>query len=534
VEQILVDYPQKVFANEELVYLIENDSLDKSVRHAAYLAFCVGGELEDIKRLAHHMDFSYRDQGGNHAFHYAAIYNRPDVMSWLAADVECFRVIDLDLRADIILFAAQNGSLECMRLIDKPKSQGGLGWDINIIKRGCTPVTFAAKAGKSEMLKLLISSREDGGCGLPVDKKSIKILGAAYKLGESNTHQIKYRRKKFTRQTSFIEVTSLNTEKAKIYKPDSLLGKGGFGRVRLFRDEKNPANTLAVKSLNFDSDVVGDNEYELLFSVLAIGLEMNFLKLAYPDESPYEVKVVSDQQGRVDYRAVMPVVTGLCFLATVMTIIESPAQFAALALRVIKEIHRLHELGITHGDINQNNMLIKKTDALEYGLPVFNVHFIDFGSACNRNEDAPRCMEGNIFTPPELVRDDDAILLAHPSQDIYALSHVFGLSLAFRAQRDASFLGEIDKQFPSITKLCTKGACKSPNERPDLKNILESLTSELKLWHKKQNLNRFSTLSASVSDMTLLFKRDPETRRDNMPAAKVSDQSRHKKAGCFR
>ncbi len=522
VDQLLVDYPQKVFANHELVYLIENDDLDKSIRYAAYLALCVGGELEDLKRLAHRMDFSYRDQGGNHAFHYAAIYNRSDVMSWLAADVECFRVIDLDTRADIILFAAQNGSLECMRLIDKPKSQGGLGWDVNITKRGSTPVSFAAKSGHREMVRLLILSRENGGFGLPVDKASIRILGGAYKLGNALNPEINYRRKKITREQSFIELTSLNTGERRIYKPESLLGKGGFGRVRLFRDESNPARTLAVKSLNFNSDLVGEDQYGLLHDVLAIGMEMHFLKLAYPGESPYGVKIIYDKQGRLDYRAVMPVVSGLNLLTTVINIIANPAQFAALALRVMQEIHRLHELGIIHCDINLNNMLIEKTPAFEYGLPVFKVHFIDFGSASNRNEDAPISFGKNLFTPPELIRNDEVILPAEPSLDIYSLAHAFGLSLAFRGQRDANFLNVINKQFPSISRLCTKGISENPQDRPDLNSNIELLTNELKQWHnkqhyKQQNLIRFSNISASMRDLTTVSKHKSERECENRP-----------------
>lgn len=526
IEKLLVDYPHTVFANEELIYLVENDTLQQRVRNAAYLALCDGGELDDLKRLAHLMDFSFADQCGLNAFHYAGIYNRPDVMSWLATYVELFREINMQDRTDIILYTVHNGSMDCLRLIDMPKPEGGLGWDVNVSKRGHTAVTIAAKARQYEMLKVLISSRDHGGCGLPIDNMTIRILGDQYKLRDFKNTQIKYSSNVLTKQESVIELASLTANKSVIYKPAGLLGEGAFGRVRLFQDEKNPVNTLAVKSMNFDTDLVDTDDGELLFDVLDIGKEINFLKSAYPDESPCGIEVFIDQYGRIDYRAVMPALSGLGLLATVINIIDSPSQFAALLLSIIKEINRIHELGIIHGDINMDNMLIIKSDELEYGLPVFKVHFIDFGAALYRNENATAFSYKGLFTPPELVRDVSAVLSSHPSQDIYSLSHAAGLSLAFRKKSDANFSDVLDRQFPSIRLLCESGTSDDPKERPALNSIIDSLSSELRQWSKNQILNKFSNISTSVRNMSLLFKRDSGKKCDSVPAANSVFSSR--------
>ena len=136
-----------------------------------------------------------------------------------------------------------------------------------------------------------------------------------------------------------------------------------------------------------------------------------------------------------------------------------------------KELHRLHDIGIIHGDVNAGNVMINVESNQ------FKIRWIDFGNAYDMGdlqECAEMSAEERLWLPPELCQASAKKLQPHPSQDIYS----FGCLLEAILDKHPSY-PDLKKAFPSIHAF--KGTAKNlnPTDRPTLEAFIQNLAEEL-------------------------------------------------------
>lgn len=269
------------------------------------------------------------------------------------------------------------------------------------------------------------------------------------------------------RRNSLVEITDHETGEISKFKPEKELGSGTYGMVRLFKfnDQKiavKSPHTKETKELNRrdvkEKHVDTDHEFELM-------------REAYPEEFPF---YLTHFEGKAnikeyfhDYRMVIPFFTGTK-LANFIETIEHTLDFAKLLLLVAAELLRLHSIGIIHGDVSENNIIVHiDNDEIK-------IYFIDFGLAYRITEPANlNVVEYNYLAPERLQKD---LLQAHPSQDVYSLASLAKRLLSKMGDewRDY-FLGK----YSVVDNLIKSSLTKDPNNREHLNYFVANLFSEI-------------------------------------------------------
>lgn len=258
------------------------------------------------------------------------------------------------------------------------------------------------------------------------------------------------------RRDSFVEITDNETGEILKFEPEMQLGSGSYGLVRLF---SHNGNKIAVKSPHKKS-TQELNRKDVKEKHVDTNHEFALMQQAYPDESPF---FLTQFEGKAnikeyfhDYRMIIPFFTG-AKLADYFSDVAHTKDMAVLLLRVACELLRLHSIGIIHGDVSENNIIVHVDNA------EITIYFIDFGLSYRITEYANLDVYDYKYLAPERLQKDP--LRAHPSQDIFSLASLFNRVLSGMGEDwRAYFLNK----YPVFAKFIKSSMSKDPNERETL------------------------------------------------------------------
>ena len=170
------------------------------------------------------------------------------------------------------------------------------------------------------------------------------------------------------------------------------------------------------------------------------------------------------------------------------TIAKAPIEKKLLLLKIIADsLARLHEHGVVHADLKPNNILIK-----ESGTGSFVAKIIDFDSSylVGNQPDSEEVQGDMPYLAPETCRylfGEDINLT--PKADIFAAGLLFhqyftGKLPLYPATYDAAYEALLDGETlflseslpPSLSDLIGSMLEKDPDNRPDMKSVLNRLT----------------------------------------------------------
>lgn len=277
------------------------------------------------------------------------------------------------------------------------------------------------------------------------------------------------------RRPSWFASINLRNETVSLFEPVKELGRGGNGIVRLFKTG-NGEEKIAVKSLK--NDKINCSKDEEFNSTKYLNREAEFNRLAYPDDKLYKTFAISYSKGKKEIytnRYIMPYVEGKTAYE-IITTINCPILLAKITLEIVKELYRIHCLGIVHGDLNYNNIMIDLDKTM---TPI--IRLLDFGFSyfINNNDDNANLWKpkySDIWIAPEICTGNKEVVKPHYNQDVYALGYL----LKFTLQKNTSFQ-ELIQLFPSINKFISNSMVKNPCSRPCLNQFRDELSEELKI-----------------------------------------------------
>lgn len=174
--EVLGAYQQK-YDLEEVVALVTDEGLNKSIRHAAYIYLIVHADLDTLKNLAAHIDFAIKYAYIADAVLRAVVSGRQDVLAWLIQE----KNLSLDVRdyygAGPVYTAIKHGQVEMLQTLLKPVKEGGYGLSLDVHIDGAGPVMCAVWHGQVEMLKVLLKPKAEGGYGLSLNVQNNHGMG---------------------------------------------------------------------------------------------------------------------------------------------------------------------------------------------------------------------------------------------------------------------------------------------------------------------------------------------------------------------
>lgn len=293
--------------------------------------------------------------------------------------------------------------------------------------------------------------------------------------------------------TDLIETLSVfNTQTGQVeqYKPDIFLGAGSYGTVRKFTYN---GNALAVKMPRnpkclYEGNWLDKKEFNHVWR--EIKNEYHALNRAYPNEGPYTLQRLEKKKGDgvyYTYCMTMPCVAGKVLWDYIKT---APSEkLALLFLECAKELNRIHELGVIHGDIKINNILVNEI------ADTFDIHFIDFGYAYYPNQINPTLDVGDNFAP-EISNHESQTYIGHTSQDVYALARMFDDEMECADLGGRHAVGHSLKMkefqqffsmYPSIKSFMQSALKTNPAERPTLPEFIARLSNDIEQIKKQSN-----------------------------------------------
>lgn len=222
--------------------------------------------------------------------------------------------------------------------------------------------------------------------------------------GQKDIDAVVYEKKApaMRRQQSTIFFTQGNELVEKYFPSEQPAAEGAFGHVRFFVG--NQGHEIAVKS------PVGEFKDPQNFDGVNIIKSCKFFNKVYPDY------VGTLHIWKTTFRQVMPKLPGAILFEKIETCSE--AEYVDMLLAIASELNRLHSLGIIHGDIKPNNILI---DDSVY--PV-RAYLIDFDFSYDIDGYATTTtIKGCTYWAPE--RRECIELKANVAQDIYSFSVLF-------------------------------------------------------------------------------------------------------------
>ncbi|MGJ3502442.1 protein kinase domain-containing protein, partial [Piscirickettsia salmonis] len=176
--------------------------------------------------------------------------------------------------------------------------------------------------------------------------------------------------------------------------------------------------------------------------------EKDFFKKAYPNE-----EALFKQTEGCDGRLVMPLFPGDNFHETLKKYPESAHE---IVLAVALELQRIHNLGLQHGDIKFDNVIIEE----KHG--VFNAKFIDFGFAYETPGEATATSEICPYFAPERTRLTDyqvsryqvtKVVRADFSQDVYSFGYMLAYAHRHAVKMPQAFYGFISNAQNEVATL---------------------------------------------------------------------------------
>ncbi|OAJ33973.1 protein kinase domain-containing protein [Piscirickettsia salmonis] len=212
------------------------------------------------------------------------------------------------------------------------------------------------------------------------------------------------------RSGSIIE-RKLENGSIETYQSVGSLGEGRHGSVRRFESQTGLVKFAVKRPLCFDEK-----------SLCTLWREKYLFKKAYPNE-----EVIFKRTDLYDGRLVMPLFPGNNFHETLQ---KYPENAYEIVVAVALELQRIHNLGLQHGDIKFDNVIIEEKSG------VFNAKFIDFGFAYLTPGEAIAISEVCPYFAPERTQltgyqvsryQVTKIVESDFSQDVYS----FGYMLAY-------------------------------------------------------------------------------------------------------
>lgn len=241
--------------------------------------------------------------------------------------------------------------------------------------------------------------------------------------------------------------------------------------IRLFNNPagealivKSPQAVLQKSSYKTQGEFEAAVEYELE----DLKAELFLWQKAYPNEAPYSLHILNYpvlDDIIWSYRLLIPYISG-------PTLDEFASQYhkdmtwLLFFTAIAREIKRINDNGILHGDIKGANAMVVEND------DSFHIHFVDFGCAYLMTEEEAVCTKESgdraSYWAPE--RRGDAPKLAKPDikQDVYSFGHMI---LGYTRKRAYSFAGA----YPTIFAQLGKTQERDPALRPNLEEIFPSL-----------------------------------------------------------
>lgn len=278
-----------------------------------------------------------------------------------------------------------------------------------------------------------------------------EVIQNIEKIHPNLTTQYFYLSRNKNRRHSFFGEFTPDLSSINIFKPESDLGEGFYGLVRRFMDESG--REKAVKT------------YYDEYGEATSRREQEFMQLAYPDE---KIQLFSTKSEHNQYRLVMPLFSGNLY-STAMETVTCVHAFANIVWKTAIAIKDIHQKGMIHGDLKNNNIIVSQND------DDYQVFLIDFGHSGTTDKpegsnfplDAPR------MYPPELLGNKHPAI-ATPAIDVYMFGHMVEL-----CNINPDIQESLPAIYPSITTFIQTSKAIEPGLRPSIASFCEALELEI-------------------------------------------------------
>lgn len=196
--------------------------------------------------------------------------------------------------------------------------------------------------------------------------------------------------------------------------------------------------------------------------------EFELMKQAYPHELPYALAIVADSETH-DYRIIMPYINGLTFSEYASTPHRN-STWLVFFMAIARELKRIHLRGVIHGDIKEDNGLVKPHEECDG----FDIHFIDFDRAYFMSDEMAEVTYDTgaaaLHWSPERRVARDA---PHPAPDVKQDVFSYGSMLLRLIHKTDGFEGAYPTFFSSITATQHD----DPTMRPELEQLITQAAS---------------------------------------------------------
>lgn len=320
--------------------------------------------------------------------------------------------------------------------------------------------------------------------------KNANIMHLLYepKKHPSLSDDIQHYYRKAGRRPSFCADIDWNDQNVTVFKAKKTLGCGHFGAVREFTSLQGQSR--AVKSIEFFSVT----EEKVNDAIEKIRRESSLMKRAYDAPSfcgGFFIQSNKMSLNRCSARIVMPLVQGKC-AHVLFDEIRCEHTVAQIISYMAQEIIALHEKGIVHGDIKQDNILIY------FNNGSYHVTLVDFGSAeCLATPQSVMVTsdENAIYWAPERI-------LAHVSQPFTPIApqknqdvFSFGFMLGILTK---PYEKKLARSYPSIAQFIQDASNPIPSKRPLLTSFCTELVIEIGEHFMEYDKQLVDTMNKSV------------------------------------
>lgn len=258
------------------------------------------------------------------------------------------------------------------------------------------------------------------------------------------------------------------------FKHGGELGRGTFGTVYLL-EATNSSATAVVKHIE-EEKLNPHLEYE-------VDREIAFYKAVYPGIGIHKIPLPPlPGMDNPRFRIVMPRFAEDLFLTAMLKRKDS---LLALVLNSAKELERIHNLGILHGDITRKNVLVADD----------TVYYIDFNWAYLLSRPYARCTsEQDIlhFPSERKIAEGQAVPKPHFSQDIYSYAYMIYESLTHLPSFDLP---------PEVFTWLYCSLSNDPQHRRPLAELISTI-EEINSPHFQRNIWRISISRLAILDIS--------------------------------
>lgn len=286
------------------------------------------------------------------------------------------------------------------------------------------------------------------------------------------------------RRPSFFGILDTNTNISRMFHPKGTIGRGASSTVRKFED--NEGYVIAVKQPNKPIPAVAKKMPSRCQAMLDRETTIN--KKVYPNDSD----VITFQFPTIStYRSIMPYVPG----ETAWILLKKsncPHELAQIIVAMAKELDRMHQIGVIHGDMNPKNCILKK----DLTSQNYQARFVDFEHTYLLTDETAKLWDTNalgLWIAPELCNNGMDHVAPCPSQDIYGL----GFALQYTLHRLSSYITLLST-YPMIKTFIQDSQKQIPNLRPNLNTFYTQLDREIHL-NSDDSGNEYDQENAALS-----------------------------------